>query len=195
MKENSGYSPKDWRKPSGADLFRERVSFRQPFDGTQPEVPIAEREVVARTFRSIVDDTLQNQPEDVRRVNSSGTVFLEVDLDEENKVAVVVDTGDKNMICVQHEMGNRGKEHFNYRIDETGTVIRYDSRDIPPIADSLTELKALPREEVEGFLSNVRANDDLERSMGLNKQPVSLNEMQGVKKLLSTAKSSTDLEV
>jgi hypothetical protein len=183
-------------KPTGGEIFRARVGFRQPFDGTQDAVTSAEQDAVVRKFNSTISDTLLSHIDDVKGGNSDNA-FLAVDIDPDNKIAVTVSRGEgaDTMIHVQHEEGDKGGEHFNYTIDEAGSVVRSDSRDVPPVAYSYEEFKSKPWSKIEANLSNTRKNADLEEYMGYNNQPISLSEMEGVTELINLAEPRKDLDL
>lgn len=202
MIESPGYHPDE---PNRADLFAETVSFMQPWEGTQPEVPPQEREIVAQAFAYRVDDAILNNFGNLHNEFDVSSVDYRYSLGPDDSIHFRIerdDAGGKKIIDVTHESAY-AREAFSYVLGDNGTVIRRDDGDlykkaqdepIPPPAEGnpfIDEGKGPDTtnaiEKWNEHIEGMKANSDLEAAMGVNNGAVGLGEATQIFDLLDAA--------
>ena len=121
-------------------------------------------------------------------------ISLEIPQEDGSRVSVKVesallDSGDEKRFISIAESDGRDKEMHHYYIED-GQVLRYDNN----IAKRSRELKRVLRPEgiiiirMVDRCNNEIENDKLEQQMGLNRQPVGVDEISKLAELLESAK-------
>ena len=174
-------------------------------EGFNPELATEEKIRAAVEFDDLVQSTLLSFAGDAKtydhtvftdRVESS--ILLEIPQEDGSRVLVSVesallDSGDEKRFISIAESDGRDKEMHHYYIEDD-QVLRYDNN----LAERPRELRgALCPEEsisIEGIkrmideCKNEIENDKLEQQMGLNRQPVGVEEISKLAELLESAK-------
>ena len=173
-------------------------------EGFNPDLTTEEKIRAAAEFDDLVQSTLFSFAGDVRtydhtvltdRVESS--ILLEIPQEDGSRVLVSVesallDSGDKKRFMSITESDERDKETHHYYIEDD-QVLRYDSN----LAERPRELREVLRPEsisIEGIkraldeCRNEIENGKLEQQMGLNRQPVGVEEISKLAELLESAK-------
>lgn len=191
------------------------LSFQQVFDSTQEPPPVSEQEIVSAMFDGEIDEHL-TVVFDRARVTDLG-VSDSVTTEYEGKlvrVTVSVTTLDEGQtfikgIAVEEAvpLDRRGKSHF-YSLYRDGIVRRNDSviptlddarreiRSRPPATESFSHADGQPIAPTDQqFLADAvrRSADDqtVQESLGFNNQPVSLEEIAAVYKLMRQTRPGT----
>ena len=169
-------------------------------EGFNPELTTKEKLEAAAKFDDLVQSTLLRFAGDAKtydhtvledRVESS--VYLEIPQKDESYVLVSVesallDNGDKERSISIMEWDEGSEETHDYYIEDD-QVLRYDDN----IAERSRELKRILRPEgiiiirMVDRCNNEIENDKLEQQMGLNRQPVGVDEISKLAKLLESA--------
>lgn len=172
--------------------------------GFNPELTTEEKLKAAVELDDLVQSTLLRFAGDAKtydhtvsidRVQSS--VYLEIPQKDGSYVLVSVesallDNGDKKRSIRITELDKRDKEMHDYYIEDD-QVLRYDGN----IAERPRELRKVLRPEsisIEGIkraldeCRNEIENSKLEQQMGLNRQPVGVEEISKLAELLESAK-------
>ena len=150
-------------------------------EGFNPELATEEKIRAAVEFDDLVQSTLLSFAGDAKtydhtvftdRVESS--ILLEIPQEDGSRVLVSVesallDSGDEKRFISIAESDGRDKEMHHYYIED-GQVLRYDNN----LAERPRELRGVE-------------NDKLEQQMGLNRQPVGVEEVHKLAKLLESA--------
>lgn len=176
---------------------------REPFNGEQRVISDEEKEAVSVQFTSAFDDCMLQNIESVKshRIgvspSTNNNLSLEYDCrDGYNKFTVSLRQFDEEKrVDVQHVQGGFCRESAAYLTEPDGTIIRLDLGDSQdrakrteflkadnPIDHTLNKLQELRHE-----ISESRANLDLEKAMGVNAQPISLDEMQRLAELIDSS--------
>jgi hypothetical protein len=104
-------------------------------------------------------------------------------------------------INIQKVIGGRGRDQYSYRLGSDGVVRRYDLGDgfakaqqeraagigrkvLPGLDASIDELLKDTEAKIEELLTVSIPNARLAREMGLNDQPISLEEMEGLEQFV-----------
>lgn len=178
------------------------LDLRQPWDGTQPEVPPEERQAVESLFSSKVDDMLLGHIEDAR--NYQGNV---TDL---RLKYTPQDGSDEISICVLRSEGpnilrvitvTQGEKVANYASEVDGTITRNDLEEsykiykqsdltsgMSILEDEAPEISAEKHRNLTNHLEQEMANRKLAIDMGLAAQPISLDEAQRLFDLIDNSK-------
>ena len=173
-------------------------------EGFNPELATEEKIRAAVEFDDLVQSTLLSFAGDAKtydhtvftdRVESS--ILLEIPQEDGSRVLVSVesallDSGDKKRSIRITESDERDKETHDYYIEDD-QVLRYDDN----LAERSRELRGALRPEesisIEGIkraldmCRNEVENRKLEQQMGLNSQPVGVEEINKLAKLLESA--------
>ena len=169
-------------------------------EGFNPELTTEEKLRAAKEFDDLVwltllrfagDAKTYDHTESMDRVESQ--VLLEIPQKDGSYILVSVesallDNGDKERSISIMEWDEGSKETHDYYIEDD-QVLRYDDN----IAKRSRELKRVLRSEVIIIMRMVdRCNDEiendkLEQQMGLNRQPVGMEEISKLAKLLESA--------
>jgi len=172
--------------------------FQQPFDGAQAELSESEKKEVAARFQAIIDKTLmENINSDSAYVGTDiATLLLTHELEVNRIVSIAISKQThtngqtSNSIVVHRIVGLIGRGGSHYSLDkETGVVIRHDIVDLPldeAYMDTLENLEGKRgSEQQEAKLRNTLANLALEKEMGLNDQPVTLEEINKLVRIIT----------
>ena len=173
-------------------------------EGFNPELPTKEKLEAAAKFNDLVQLTLLRFAGDAETYNHTlsmdrieSQVLLEIPQKDGSYVLVSVgsallDNGDKERSISIMEWDEGSKETHDYYIEDD-QVLRYDDN----IAERSRELRGALRPEesisIEGIkrmideCKNEIENDKLEQQMGLNRQPVGVEEISKLAKLLESA--------
>lgn len=169
-------------------------------EGFNPELTTEEKLRAAKEFDDLVwltllrfagDAKTYDHTESMDRVKSQ--VLLEIPQKDGSYVLVSVesallDNGDKERSMSIMEWNEGSKETHDYYIEDD-QVLRYDDN----IAERSRELKRVLRSEgiiimrMVDRCNNEIENDKLEQQMGLNRQPVGVDEISKLAKLLESA--------
>lgn len=169
-------------------------------EGFNPELTTEEKLRAAKEFDDLVwltllrfagDAKTYDHTESMDRVKSQ--VLLEIPQKDGSYVLVSVesallDNGDKERSMSIMEWNEGSKETHDYYIEDD-QVLRYDDN----IAERSRELKRVLRSEgiiimrMVDRCNNEIENDKLEQQMGLNRQPVGVEEISKLAKLLEPA--------
>ncbi len=174
-------------------------------EGFNPELTTEEKLQAAVEFDDLVQSTLlrfagnaKTYDHTVLEDRVESIIPLEIPQEDGSYVLVSVesallDNGDKKRSIRITESDGRDKETHDYYIEDD-QVLRYDNN----LAERPRELRgALCPEEsisIEGIkrmideCKNEIENDKLEQQMGLNRQPVGVDEISKLAKLLESAK-------
>ena len=174
-------------------------------EGFNPELATEEKIRAAVEFDDLVQSTLLSFAGDAKtydhtvftdRVESS--ILLEIPQEDGSRVSVrvesaLLDSGDKKRSIRITESDERDKEMHDYYIEDD-QVLRYDNN----LAERPRELRGALRPEesisIEGIkraldmCRNEVENYKLEQQMGLNRQPVGVEEISNLAELLESAK-------
>lgn len=192
--------------------------FYQPFEG-QPAPETKEQEETNRLFNELFDEYMLRHINGIQRhrddlgFEAKLTLKLRIEHQkydatfEENENADIenpLEFRDSDIftrsIGVQREVGQHGRETWEYRLGKDGVVRKYDLGDQQDrnILDTIDQnhidearisQEAFLREVkyVTETIPNTLSNMHLEEDMGVNNQPVSLAEIQGLKEFLDSA--------
>ena len=173
-------------------------------EGFNPELTTEEKIRAAVEFDDLVQSTLLSFAGDAKtydhtvftdRVESS--ILLEIPQEDGSRVLVEVesatlDNGDEERSVRIIELDGGDKERHHYYIEDD-QVLRYDDN----LAEQPRELRGAPHPEesisIEGIkraldmCRNEVENRKLEQQMGLNRQPVGVDEISKLAKLLESA--------
>ena len=173
-------------------------------EGFNPELTTEEKIRAAVEFDDLVQSTLLSFAGDAKtydhtvftdRVESS--ILLEIPQEDGSRVSVEVesallDSGDEKRFISITESDGRDKETHHYYIEDD-QVLRHDNN----LAERSRKLGGALRPEesisIEGIkrmideCKNEIENDKLEQQMGLNRQPVGVEEVHNLAKLLESA--------
>lgn len=169
-------------------------------EGFNPELTTEEKIRAAAEFEGLVlstflrfagDAETYDHTESMDRVESQ--VLLEIPQKDGSYILVSVesallDNGDKERSISIMEWDEGSKETHDYYIEDD-QVLRYDDN----IAERSRELKRVLRPEgiiimrMVDRCNNEIENDKLEQQMGLNRQPVGVEEVRKLAKLLESA--------
>ena len=169
-------------------------------EGFNPELTTEEKLRAAKEFDDLVwltllrfarDAKTYDHTESMDRVESQ--VLLEIPQKDGSYILVSVesallDNGDKERSISIMEWDEGSKETHDYYIEDD-QVLRYDDN----IAERSRELKRVLRPEgiiimrMVDRCNNEIENDKLEQQMGLNRQPVGVEEVRKLAKLLESA--------
>ena len=165
-----------------------------------PKLPTEEKLRAAAEFDDLVQLTLLRFAGDAETYNHTlsmdrveSQVLLEIPQKDGSYIWVrvesaLLDNGDKERSISITELDEGSKETHDYYIEDD-QVLRYDDN----IAKRSRELKRVLRSEVIIIMHMVdRCNDEiendkLEQQMGLNRQPVGVEEIHKLAKLLESA--------
>lgn len=170
-------------------------------EGFNPELTTEEKLQAAAEFDDLVQLTLlrfagyaktYDHTVSIDRVKSS--VYLEIPQKDGSYVLVrvesaLLDSGDKERFISITELDGRDKETHRYYIEDD-QVLRYDGN----IAERPRELIRPESISIEGIkraldeCRNEKENSELEQQMGLNSQPVGVEEISKLAELLEPAK-------
>jgi hypothetical protein len=189
--------------------------FVVPHDGTQPEVPDKEQSLVAEKFFNLVDDTLLTHVEDVTSTSSGesrvvlgsfrkepGVVYkLKITRPEDFIPIDGIEHADQSLAVIEltRDINGRDKEQLSYKLGADGVVRRHTVEDLREKRKLEREIYELEEEQrnadSEDAISMVEvfrrtrieatANRELERDMGVNRQPVGFEEMTGLADFIS----------
>ena len=171
-------------------------------EGFNPELTTEEKIRAAVEFDDLVQSTLLSFAGDAKtydhtvftdRVESS--ILLEIPQEDGSRVLVSVesatlDNGDEKRFISITESDGRDKESHHYYIEDD-QVLRHDFNTI----EHLEKTKGMYAKglSVEGLEHNIATlkneieNDKLEQQMGLNRQPVGVEEISKLAELLESA--------
>ena len=170
-------------------------------EGFNPELPTKEKLEAAAKFNDLVQLTLLRFAGDAETYNHTlsmdrieSQVLLEIPQKDGSYVLVSVgsallDNGDKERSISIMEWDEGRKETHDYYIEDD-QVLRYDDN----IAERSRELKRVLRPEgiiiirMVDRCNNEIENDKLEQQMGLNRQPVGVEEINKLAELLESAR-------
>ena len=178
-----------------------QMKFAEGFDS---ELTTEEKMRAAAKFNDLVQLTLlrfagdaETYDHTVLKDGIKSRISLEIPQEDGSRVSVKVesallDSGDEKRFISITESDGRDKERHNYYIEDD-QVLRYDDN----IAERSRELRGALRPEesisIEGIkrmideCKNEIENDKLEQQMGLNRQPVGVEEISKLAKLLEYA--------
>ena len=172
-------------------------------EGFNPELTTEEKLQAAAEFDDLIQSTLlrfarfaKTYDHDIVFPGGVGsTVVLEIPQEDGSYVSVYMESvtfdkgGKKRFISiVAAESDGRGKESHNYYIED-GQVLRYDYNAAIELSEK-TEDMYVKELSIEGLKHNIATlkneieNDKLERQMGLNRQPVGVEEINKLAELL-----------
>ena len=169
-------------------------------EGFNPELATGEKLWAAAKFNDLVQSTLLRFAGDAKTYDHTvlkdgikSRISLEIPQEDGSRVSVKVesallDSGDEKRFISITESDERDKETHHYYIED-GQVLRYDNN----LAERSRELKRVLRPEGIIIIRMVdRCNDEiendkLEQQMGLNRQPVGVDEISKLAKLLESA--------
>ena len=174
-----------------------QMKFAEGFDS---ELTTEEKMRAAAKFNDLVQLTLlrfagdaETYDHTVLKDGIKSRISLEIPQEDGSRVSVKVesallDSGDEKRFISITESDGRDKERHNYYIEDD-QVLRYDDN----IAERSRELKRVLRPEGIIIIRMVdRCNDEiendkLEQQMGLSRQPVGVDEISKLAKLLESA--------
>ena len=173
-------------------------------EGFNPELTTEEKLRAAKEFDDLVWLTLLRFAGDAKTYDHTvlkdgikSRISLEIPQEDGSRVSVKVesallDSGDEKRFISITESDERDKETHHYYIED-GQVLRYDNN----LAERSRKLGGALRPEesisIEGIkrmideYKNEIENDKLEQQMGLNRQPVGVEEIHKLAKLLESA--------
>lgn len=173
-------------------------------EGFNPELATGEKLWAAAKFNDLVQSTLLRFAGDAKTYDHTvlkdgikSRISLEIPQEDGSRVSVKVesallDGGDEKRFISITESDGRDKETHHYYIED-GQVLRYDNN----LAERSRKLGGALRPEesisIEGIkrmideYKNEIENDKLEQQMGLNRQPVGVEEVHKLAKLLESA--------
>ena len=173
-------------------------------EGFNPELTTGEKLWAAAKFNDLVQSTLLRFAGDAKTYDHTvlkdgikSRISLEIPQEDGSRVSVKVesallDGGDEKRFISITESDGRDKETHHYYIED-GQVLRYDNN----LAERSRKLGGALRPEesisIEGIkrmideYKNEIENDKLEQQMGLNRQPVGVDEISKLAKLLESA--------
>ena len=173
-------------------------------EGFNPELATGEKLWAAAKFNDLVQSTLLRFAGDAKTYDHTvltdgikSKISLEIPQEDGSRVSVKVesallDSGDEKRFISITESDGRDKETHHYYIEDD-QVLRYDNN----LAERSRKLGGALRPEesisIEGIkrmideYKNEIENDKLEQQMGLNRQPVGVDEISKLAKLLESA--------
>jgi len=174
-------------------------------EGFNPELATGEKLWAAAKFNDLVQSTLLRFAGDAKTYDHTvltdgikSNISLEIPQEDGSRVSVKVesallDSGDEKRFISITESDERDKETHHYYIED-GQVLRYDNN----VAELSRELSGVLRPEesisIKGMkraldmCRNEVENCKLEQQMGLNRQPVGVEEISKLAELLESAK-------
>ena len=173
-------------------------------EGFNPELATGEKLWAAAKFNDLVQSTLLRFAGDAKTYDHTvlkdgikSRISLEIPQEDGSRVSVrvesaLLDSGDEKRFISITESDGRDKETHHYYIEDD-QVLRYDNN----LAERSRKLEGALRPEesisIEGIkrmideYKNEIENDKLEQQMGLNRQPVGVEEVHNLAKLLESA--------
>ena len=169
-------------------------------EGFNPELATGEKLWAAAKFNDLVQSTLLRFAGDAKTYDHTvlkdgikSRISLEIPQEDGSRVSVrvesaLLDSGDEKRFISITESDGRDKETHHYYIEDD-QVLRYDNN----LAERSRELKRVLRSEgiiimrMVDRCNNEIENDKLEQQMGLNRQPVGVEEISKLAKLLESA--------
>ena len=169
-------------------------------EGFNPELATGEKLWAAAKFNDLVQSTLLRFAGDAKTYDHTvlkdgikSRISLEIPQEDGSRVSVrvesaLLDSGDEKRFISITESDGRDKETHHYYIEDD-QVLRYDNN----LAERSRELKRVLRSEgiiimrMVDRCNNEIENDKLEQQMGLNRQPVGVDEISKLAKLLESA--------
>ena len=171
-------------------------------EGFNPELATGEKLWAAAKFNDLVQSTLLRFAGDAKTYDHTvltdgikSNISLEIPQEDGSRVSVKVesallDSGDEKRFISIAESDGRDKESYHYYIEDD-QVLRYDFNTI----EHLEKTKGMYAKglSVEGLEHNIATlkneieNDKLEQQMGLNRQPVGVEEISKLAELLESA--------
>ena len=173
-------------------------------EGFNSELTTKEKLQAAAEFDDLVQSTLLRFAGDAKTYDHTvltdgikSNISLEIPQEDGSRVSVKVesallDSGDEKRSISITELDEGSEETHDYYIED-GQVLRYDNN----LAERPRELRGALRPEesisIEGIkraldmCRNEVENDKLEQQMGLNRQPVGVDEISKLAKLLESA--------
>ncbi len=170
-------------------------------EGFNPELTTEEKLKAAVEFDDLVQSTLLRFAGDAKTYDHSvfldrveSSILLEIPQKDGSCVLVrvesaLLDNGDEKRFMSITESDGRDKESHNYYIED-GQVLRYDFNAIE--LSEKTEGMYVKKLSIEGLKRNIATlkneieNDKLEQQMGLNRQPVGVDEINKLAELLES---------
>lgn len=208
MSEQSSNYP-DFHKPAPSDtlepeeLKRVRGTFNDFFDDLMLRHMDAVKQfkLSSRTSADLSANVVADGEEYSIHLEDRG------ERDGENRSGIQFRDSEKlqRIIYLQRKDGVYGREHWSYRLGADGIVRRWDGGDAygkleeerklgiakrPLSFDddvSVEAAAAIARKGLEDLVDNGIPNTRLEEDMGLNNQPVTLEEIQGLKDFIARA--------
>ena len=178
-----------------------QMEFAEGFD---PELTTGEKLWAAAKFNDLVQSTLLRFAGDAKTYDHTvledgikSSILLEIPQEDGSCVLVEVESAtfdgggeERSVRIIESDGGDKERHHYYIEDDQ---VLRYDDN----LAERSRELRGALRPEesisIEGIkrmideYKNEIENDKLEQQMGLNRQPVGVEEVHKLAKLLESA--------
>ena len=194
------------------------INFKEKPDGTQPELSAEERRAAADAFKDLTDDLFLSHMDNVKNYkpgqildNATSNLLLSVDNSDGSSLTVSLESSSteeydfmspRSLSVQEIDTHSYGHELHTYELARDGSeVIRVDAGDIYEKMNrdrKLGKSAGLGVMDAEGMIGYVEnqiveiqneiKNADLEKELGLNRQPVDKEEIMNLAAITRQAK-------
>ena len=190
------------------------INFIEKPDGTQPELSAEERRAAADAFKDLTDDLFLSHMDNVKNYkpgqildNATSNLLLSVDNSDGSSLTVSLESSSteeydfmspRSLSVQEIDTHSYGHELHTYELARDGSeVIRVDAGDIyeKMKSDKKSDFGVMDVEDMISYaedqiveIQNEIKNADLEKELGLNRQPVDKEEIMNLAAITRQAK-------
>ena len=190
------------------------INFIEKPDGTQPELSAEERRAAADAFKDLTDDLFLSHMDNVKNYkpgqildNATSNLLLSVDNSDGSSLTVSLESSSteeydfmspRSLSVQEIDTHSYGHELHTYELARDGSeVIRVDAGDIyeKMNRDKKSDFGVMDVEDMISYaedqiveIQNEIKNADLEKELGLNRQPVDKEEIMNLAAITRQAK-------
>ena len=190
------------------------INFIEKPDGTQPELSAEERRAAADAFKDLTDDLFLSHMDNVKNYkpgqildNATSNLLLSVDNSDGSSLTVSLESSSteeydfmspRSLSVQEIDTHSYGHELHTYELARDGSeVIRVDAGDIyeKMKSDKQSDFGVMDVEDMISYaedqiveIQNEIKNADLEKELGLNRQPVDKEEIMNLAAITRQAK-------
>ena len=182
------------KEPSG------NLDFIKPFENQEESLTDAEKMEAAYKLSALVDDLLLKFADHTKIDDHTdmkvAVLQLKIPLDDNEKISISVEShsyDDGSMRKLIFLTDNKSHTKHRYHIESRDEVLRYDQdASEPGEIDLIHNSDTIDEESLKGFIArtkNASKNQQLERRLGVNDQPVDPDEVGRLAQLLEGAET------
>ena len=190
------------------------INFIEKPDGTQPELSAEERRAAADAFKDLTDDLFLSHMDNVKNYkpgqildNATSNLLLSVDNSDGSSLTVSLESSSteeydfmspRSLSVQEIDTHSYGHELHTYELARDGSeVIRVDAGDIyeKMKSDKKSDFGVMDVDDMISYaedqiveIQNEIKNADLEKELGLNRQPVDKEEIMNLAAITRQAK-------